>query len=94
MQRRLAVTAACVHGSGVPLEQVAQTVGQTKPGCRVCINRSPALDGVGRNVRARAVQHAEPSCPPAAAAIDVGTSVEQDVEHPPAADIHDWRRIE
>ena len=58
------------------------------------VDNRASLDGIGREFWIGRVQQPEATRPPATPGVDVRARIEQDVQHLPATDIDDGRRIE
>ncbi len=94
MERRLAVPAAGVHQVRVERDQFAQSVHHAQACRGVHVDDGAPLDRIGGQLGAGPVKSPKPARPPPTLRVQVGTRVEQDIQHRAAADVDDRGRIE
>ena len=58
------------------------------------VDNRASQDGIGREFWFRRVQQPKATRPPATPGVDVRARIEQDVQHLPATDVDDGRRVE
>jgi hypothetical protein len=93
VERGLAIAAPRVDEARVRRDELTEAPDQAQPRRRVDVDRRAALDRVGREVRLGRVEKPKAARPPSRLRVQVGSGLDQDIEHVPARDARMEQRV-